>query len=145
DFHSYAMEYPTSRSESDAFELKEFPELFPQEALEILEAGRTYNGGKPPQRIPLGSASVENFTRNDPPFTVLGRVQKEWLKKRLAHSTATWKIWGATNGTLEMRTDPQNLPTGLTAPWPGQGYATFGGGDFSAALTERAELYDFVR
>jgi len=44
-----------------------------------------------------------------------------------------------------MRTDPQNLPAGLTKPWPGKGYATFGGGDFSAALTERAEVYDLVR
>jgi alkaline phosphatase D len=145
DFHSYAMEDPTTRNQADAFDLKEFPELFPQEALEILQAGRTYNGGNPPENIPLGNTSVENFARNDPAFTVLGRVQKDWLKKRLAGSTATWKIWGATNGTLDMRTDPQNLPVGLTAPWPGQGYATFGGGDFSAALTERAELYDFVR
>ena len=144
DFHSYAMEHPTTRNQADAFDLKEFPELFPQEALEILQAGRTYNGGNPPENIPLGNTSVENFARNDPAFTVLGRVQKDWLKKRLAGSTATWKIWGATNGTLDMRTDPQNLPVGLTAPWPGQGYATFGGGDFSAALTERAELYDFV-
>ena len=88
---------------------------------------------------------MENFARNDPAFTVLGRVQKDWLKQTLAASTATWKIWGATNGTLDMRTDPLNLPAGLTTPWPGQGYATFGGGDFSAALTERGELYDFVR
>lgn len=145
DFHSYAMEDPTTRNEADAFSLKAFPELFPQEALEILEAGRTYNGGNPPQSIPLGNASVENFARSDPAFTVLGRVQKDWLKQRLAASTATWKIWGATNGTLDMRTDPQNLPPGLTTPWPGQGYATFGGGDFSAALSERSELYDFVR
>jgi len=145
DFHSYAMQDPTTRDEADAFDLKEFPELFPQEALEVLEAGRTYNGGNPPQSIPLGGVEVENFARNDPAFTVLGRVQKDWLKKQLAGSTATWKIWGATNGTLDMRTDPQNLPDGLTAPWPGQGYATFGGGDFSAALTERGELYDFVR
>ncbi|MBV9695316.1 MAG: alkaline phosphatase D family protein, partial [Gammaproteobacteria bacterium] len=145
DFHSYAMEDPTTRAEAAAFELKEFPELLPQEALEVLEAGRTYNGGNPPQYIPFGDAQVENFARADPPFTVLGRLQKDWLKKRLAGSTATWKIWGATNGTLDMRTDPQNLPAGLTVPWPGQGYATFGGGDFSAALTERGELYDFVR
>ena len=145
DFHSYTMEDPTTRNEADAFDLKAFPELFPQEALEILEAGRTYNGGNPPQSIPLGSASVENFARNDPAYTVLGRVQKDWLKRTLAASTATWKIWGATNGTLDMRTDPLNLPAGLTTPWPGQGYATFGGGDFSAALTERGELYDFVR
>ena len=145
DFHSYTMQDPTSRNEADAFDLKAFPELFPQEALEILEAGRTYNGGNPPQSIPLGSASVENFARNDPAYTVLGRVQKDWLKRKLAASTATWKVWGATNGTLDMRTDPLNLPAGLTTPWPGQGYATFGGGDFSAALTERGELYDFVR
>ena len=145
DFHSYTMEDPTTRNEADALSLQEFPELFPQEALEILEAGRTYNGGHPPQTIPLGDASVENFTRDDPVFTVLGRPQKEWLKQTLAASTATWKIWGATNGTLDMRTDPQNLPEGLTTRWPGQGYATFGGGDFSAALSERGELYDFVR
>jgi alkaline phosphatase D len=145
DFHSYAMEDPTTRNEADAFSLDAFPELFPQEALEILEAGRTYNGGRPPRTIPLGSASVENFARDDPPFTVLGRAQKEWLKQTLAASTATWKIWGATNGTLDMRTDPLNLPAGPTPRWPGQGYATFGGGDFSAALSERGELYDFVR
>jgi alkaline phosphatase D len=145
DFHSYTMEHPTTRNEADAFDLEAFPELFPQEVLEILEAGRTYNGGTPPQTIPLGEASVENFARNDPAFTVLGRVQKDWLKQTLAASTATWKIWGATNGTLDMRTDPLNLPAGLTTPWPGQGYATFGSGDFSAALTERGELYDFVR
>ena len=145
DFHSYTMENPTARDEADAFDLKEFPELLPQEALEVLDAGRTYHGGNPPQSIPLGEASVENFARKDPAFTVLGRVQKDWLKQRLATSGATWKIWGATNGTLDMRTDPQNLPAGLTTPWPGKGYATFGGGDFSSALTERGELYDFVR
>ena len=145
DFHSYTMEDPTTRNEADAFDLKAFPELFPQEALEILQAGRTYNGGNPPRTIALGSVTVDNFTRNDPVFTVLGRIQKAWLKQTLAASRATWKIWGATNGTLDMRTDPQNLPAGLTTPWPGLGYATFGGGDFSAALSERAELYQFVR
>jgi alkaline phosphatase D len=76
----------------------------------------------------------------------LGRQQKTWLKDRLAASQATWKIWGATNGTLDMRTDPQNLPAGLArTAWPGKSYANFGGGDFSAALTERAEIYDWVR
>ncbi len=145
DFHSYTMQDPTTRPEADAFDLKEFPEFFPQEVLEILEAGRTYNGGTPPEHIGLGSARIANFTRTDPVFTVLGRTQKAWLKQTLAASKATWKIWGATNGTLDMRTDPQNLPEGLTTRWPGQGYATFGGGDFSAALSERAELYDFVR
>jgi alkaline phosphatase D len=61
-------------------------------------------------------------------------------------STATWKIWGATNGTIDMRTDPQNLPAGLVKDkWPGKDFGTFGGGDFSGAFSERAEIYDTVR
>ncbi|THD60095.1 alkaline phosphatase D family protein [Phenylobacterium sp.] len=145
DLHSYTMEDPSSRNEADAFDDKTFPTLMPLEVLEILDAGRSYNSGNPPPSIRVGDKSVENFARNDPPFTVLGREQKAWLKHTLAASKATWKVWGATNGTLDMRADPQNLPQGLTAPWPGQGYACFGSGDFSGALNERAELYDFVR
>ncbi|MEO7026425.1 MAG: alkaline phosphatase D family protein, partial [Caulobacteraceae bacterium] len=145
DFHSYAMRDPTTRPEADAFGLDDFPELLPQEVLEVLEAGRGYDGGRPPETIAFDGKTITNFCKDEPTFTILGRTQKAWLKRRLAASTATWKIWGATNGTLDMRTDPHNLPAGLTRPWPGKGYATFGGGDFSAALSERAELYDFVR
>src|SRR6202021_1107168 len=57
----------------------------------------------------------------------------------------TWKIWGNTTATLDMRADPQNLPSGLTKPWPGTGYAGFGGGDHSSAFVERGAIYDFVR
>ncbi|THD81935.1 MAG: phosphodiesterase [Phenylobacterium sp.] len=145
DFHSYTAKDPLTRPEADAFSSPDFPDLFPQEAAEILEAGRTYDGGKPPETIAFDGKTAPNFAKDSPALSVLGRVQKAWLKDRLARSQATWKIWGATNGTLDMRTDPQNLPPGLTRPWPGRGYATFGGGDFSAALTERAELYDHVR
>ena len=145
DLHSYRAEDPTSRPEADAFTLADFPNFFPQEALEILDAGRSYGSNRPPATIPLGDTEVPNFRRDDPAVTVLGRTQKAWLKERLTNSRATWKIWGATNGTLDMRADPQNLPPGLTRPWPGQGYATFGGGDFSGALSERAEIYDLVR
>jgi alkaline phosphatase D len=48
-----------------------------------------------------------------------------------------------------MRADPQNLPPGLTAPWPGAGYAGFDAGfgadGHSNAYIERSEIYDFVR
>ncbi len=145
DFHSYAMRDPTSRPEAEAFDLPDFPELFPQEALEVLDAGRGDDSGRPPDTIAFDGKAIPNFRKDEPTFTVMGKTQKAWLKQRLASSTATWKIWGATNGTLDMRTDPQNLPAGLTRPWPGKGYATFGGGDFSAALSERAELYDWIR
>ena len=144
DFHSYGMEDPTSRPEAGPLSMKEFPFLMPQETLEMLDAGRAYDGGKPPETIAFGK-SIPNFRKDEGPATILGRVQKAWLKQQLGASKATWKIWGATNGTLDMRTDPQNLPAGTTAPWPGKGYAVFGGGDFSAALRERSEIYDHVR
>ena len=41
--------------------------------------------------------------------TVLGAEQKAWFLDQLKTSTATWKIWGNTAGTLDMRADPQNL------------------------------------
>jgi alkaline phosphatase D len=145
DLHSYAMEDPTSRDESDPLALKDYPIFIPEEVMAILDAGRAYDGGNPPRTIDVEGRSADNFVRNDPPITLLGREQKAWLKQTLKASQATWKIWGATNGTLDMRADPQNLPAGFTGPWPGKGYASFGGGDFSGALSERAELYDFVR
>ncbi len=48
DQRSYRSEDPTSREEADAFSSKDFPEFMPEEAMEILDAGRTYNGGRPP-------------------------------------------------------------------------------------------------
>ena len=59
DLHSYAMEDPSSRAEADAFSLKAFPELFPQEALEILDAGRTYDRGNRLNRSPWAISALQ--------------------------------------------------------------------------------------
>jgi alkaline phosphatase D len=148
DFHSYRAADPSdpaNRPEAAALDSGEYP-VVPQEWMEIVDGGRDYAGGKPPATIAIGDKIIPNYRKDEPAFTVLGREQKAWLKERLTRSTATWKIWGATNGTLDMRTDPQNLPAGLAnSPWPGKGFGTFGGGDFSAAFTERAEIYHLVR
>ncbi|PXA82940.1 phosphodiesterase [Nostoc sp. 3335mG] len=148
DFHSYKAadpSDPSNRPEAAALDSGDYP-VVPQEWMEIVDGGRDYAGGKAPATIAIGDKTIPNYRKDEPPYTVLGAKQKAWLKDRLTRSTATWKIWGATNGTLEMRTDPQNLPAGLaTSPWPGKGFGTFGGGDFSAAFAERAEIYDLVR
>lgn len=144
DFHSYAMELPITRPGVDDLYPDEFAGLIPEEALAIIDAGKAAQGGAPPAEIPIGNKKVPNFRKDEPAFTMLGRAQKAWLKHQLTSSTATWKIWGATNGTLDERTDPQNLPPGLTVPWPGSGYG-ISGGDFSIALRERAEIYDTVK
>ena len=51
DQRSYRSEDPLGRSEADAFNSSDFPEFVPEEAIEILDAGRTYNGGQPPATI----------------------------------------------------------------------------------------------
>jgi alkaline phosphatase D len=145
DMHSYAMQPPVSRPEARALESDAFSDFLPQEIAEVLDAGREFDNRKPPASIRVGDRDVPNFRKSEPAFTLLGREQKAWFKQTLASSKATWKIWAASNGTLDWRADPQNLPEGLTARWHGSGYASFGAGDLSGAYRERAELYDHVR
>jgi alkaline phosphatase D len=145
DQHSYRSQEPTSRPEAAALSSQDFPQLMPQEAMEILDGGREYGGGHPPESIRFGEQQVPNFRRAEPAQTILGRTQKAWFLERLKSSQATWKIWGNTEGTLDFRADPHNLPAGLTKPWPGAGYAGLGGGDHSSAYLERGEIYDFIR
>src|SRR5262249_18526578 len=135
DQHTYRSEEPTSRPQAKVFASKDFPELLPEEAMRVLDAGRP---GDPPATIRFDGKDGPNFRRDAPPQTILGAEQKKWFKERLASSTATWKIWGNPQGTLDFRADPQNLPPGLTRAWPGAGYAGFEGGDHSTAYLERA-------
>ena len=145
DQRSYRSEEPLDRAEANAFSSDDFPEMMPEEAIEVLDAGRAYKNGRPPESIPYGGKDIANFRKDAPAQTILGAEQKRWFLERLRTSNATWKIWGNTTATLEMRADPQNLPEGLTKPWPGAGYAGFANGDHSNALVERGEIYDFVQ
>jgi alkaline phosphatase D len=145
DQRSYRSEDPVDRTEARAFVTKDFPELLPQEVVEVLDAGRAYDGGRPPGSIRYGKQEIPNFRRTEPPQTILGAVQKQWFLERLEASKATWKIWGNTIGTLDCRADPQNLPDDLSKPWPGSGYASLSMGDFGNAFVERGEIYEFVR
>lgn len=146
DQHSYRSEDPTSHPDVGQL-ASDFPSLFPQEAGEILDAGRAFDGGHPPAEIRFGETHISNPRKNAPSQTILGAEQKAWFKDRLRRSRATWKIWGNSIGTLDWRADPHNLPEGMVShPWPGSaGYASFGGGDFGGAYTERSEIYDFVK
>ena len=146
DHYTHRSQEPTSRREADGLSIPEFPELYAEEAMRLLDAGRAAAGGRPPQTIAFGALALPNFRKDEPPQTMLGPAQKAWFLERLRASTATWKVWGNSLGTLDWRADPQNLPTGMTKPWPGAGYACFGGGgDWSTCYSERAEIYDAVR
>jgi alkaline phosphatase D len=147
DQRSYRSEEPTGMKETDPLTSDDFPALFPEEALQILDAGREYNGGKPPATIRSVDGKIEapNIWRERPPQTILGADQKAWFLEQLKDSKATWKIWGNTTATLDMRADPQNLPAGITRPWPWSGYAGSPTQDWGTAYVERGQIYDFVR
>ena len=127
DQHSYRSEDPSSRAEAQVFSTKDFPNFFPEGVMKVLDAGKTWNSGKPPATLKFGDIEAANFRKDEPAQTVLGAEQKKWFLERLSASQATWKIWGNTAGTLDTRADPQNLPSGLGKPWPSDGYASFGG------------------
>jgi alkaline phosphatase D len=115
----------------------------PEEAMALLDAGRAWGGGAP-ATIRFGEEAVPNYRREEPAQTILGAKQKAWFLGRLRASTATWKVWGNSMGVLDWRADPQHLPPDISKPWPGAGYAGFGGGDHSSAYTERREIYDVI-
>ncbi|HMG57535.1 MAG TPA: alkaline phosphatase D family protein, partial [Kofleriaceae bacterium] len=145
DNRSFQMEPAMARPEAEPFQSKGHPYLAPDDVIAILDAGRSFAGGHPPATIRFGGRDLPNPRLAHPPQTALGVAQKAWFLQRLERSTATWKVWGNSFGTLDARTDLHNLPPGLGAPWPGAGFASTGGTDWTGYRTERAEIFDFVR
>jgi alkaline phosphatase D len=129
-------------TKGEGFDFKGFPFMFPEEVSDTLEAGRAANNGRPPATLRFDGKDVPNPMKDEPPQSYLGVAQKKWFLERLTQSTAPWKIWGHSFGTLSSRTDPLNLPPGLTdKKWPGQGYGQMHGG----YVVDHAEIMDVVR
>ncbi|HEV2668822.1 MAG TPA: alkaline phosphatase D family protein [Blastocatellia bacterium] len=145
DNRSFRSEPFLDRPEAAPFQTRQFPYVFPQDVVEALDAGRSYNGGRPPETIRFGGADLPNPRKHAPPQSILGAAQKAWFLNRLRASQATWKLWGNSVGMLDMRVDFQNLPKGLGPQWPGAGYALLGDDDWSVYASERAEILEVVR
>ena len=75
-----------------------------------LDAGRTFNGGKPPAELSFGDVRIPNPRKDSSPRTFLGARQKAMVHGPAPRSTATWKIWGSSLGALDSRADPQIFP-----------------------------------
>ena len=147
DQHSYRSPEPFgAESLNELGDWGDYNGMFPDDVLQVLDGGRAFNGGNPPAEIRFQEKAIPNPQKAAPPQSILGAEQKAWLKDRLRQATATWKIWGNSLGTLELRADPENLPEGMTKkPWPAGRFANLGGGDHSSAWIERGEIYDLVR
>jgi alkaline phosphatase D len=146
DQRSYRSADPFSDPSLDNLGGNDYPGMSPEPLMRILDGGRGFNGGNPPAEVSFNDAHVPNPQRSAPPQTILGAEQKAWFKDRLKSSTATWKIWGNSQGALDSRSDPQNLPAGLIKEsWPKDAYASMGPPDYGLAFAERAEIYNLIR
>jgi alkaline phosphatase D len=146
DQHSFCGDDPTDAEGVGKIYDPSFGGMFSEEAMIALDAGRAFDGGRPPAELHFRDARIPNPRKETPPRTILGTDQKAWFKEQLRKSTATWKIWGNSLGALDWRSDPQNLPAGMVEkPWPADTYAQFGSNDYGSAYAERKEIYDLVR
>jgi len=145
DNRSFRSQPLTDRPETAPFKPQQFPFVVAEDVTEILDAGKSYDGGHPPATIAFGGADLPNPRKDAPPLSMLGAPQKAWFLERLRASTATWKIWGNTVAMLDWRIDFQNLPAEIGLHWPTTGYGLLGDDDWSGYRAERREIFDFVR
>ena len=145
DNRSFRSEPVMDRPEAVPFQTRQFPYVVPQDVVETLDAGRSYNGGRPPETIRFGGADLPNPRKQAPPQSILGAAQKAWFLNRMRASRAPWKLWGNSVGMLDWRMDFQNLPKDLGPQWPGSGYALLGDDDWSGYASERAEILEAIR
>jgi alkaline phosphatase D len=123
-----------------------FAGAFSEPAMIALDAGRTANGGNPPATLSFRDGTIPNPRRDSEPRTILGVEQKAWFKDQLKRSTATWKIWANSLGALDIRIDPEHIPTSMVEKkWPANTFGILRTDEWGAAYHERGEIYDLVR
>src|SRR5262249_14503823 len=67
DNRSYKSEPATDQKEAASFQPPRFPFVLSQDVIEILDAGRTSNGGHPPSTIRFNGQDVPNPRKGSPP------------------------------------------------------------------------------
>ncbi|MYF69956.1 MAG: hypothetical protein F4181_08295 [Proteobacteria bacterium] len=67
-------------------------EPVPATLVETQNAGRTANGGNPPETVTLGGTDIPNTRRDSPAGSLLGAEQKQWLTASLRGSESRWKV-----------------------------------------------------
>jgi alkaline phosphatase D len=123
-----------------------FAGAFSEPAMIALDAGRTANGGNPPATLSFRDATIPNPRKDSEPRTILGVEQKAWFKDQLKRSTATWKIWANSLGALDVRIDPEHIPTSMVEKkWPANTFGILRTDEWGAAYHERGEIYDLIR
>lgn len=127
---------------SKDFGVPHYARVYAQGPYEIIDYGRHYNDGNPPATLRFNGQDFPNPAKDSHAQTFLGREQRTWFLERLGASTARWKIWGHSFGTMDLRSDYQNLPGELGAKWPKEaGYALMS----NLYQRDKDQIFDFVR
>ena len=115
--------------------------------MEVLDAGRAYAGGRPPDDDPVrrrGSRRTSARTSRRRPSSAPSRRHGSW--SGCARRARPGRSGATRSGTLDWRADPQNLPAGLAQAVAGRGLRLLRRrGDYGTAYIERGEIYDTVR
>lgn len=137
DERSYRSDHAIPEEVGDtSFEYLDVRNVLPTTDLEIMDAGRTANGGNPPATV--GVSGVANPRRTAPPGTMLGVEQKAWWKDSMRLSNATWKIWGNQVPLMNF-TIKRDPVAGLIVD------RTMNGDAWDGYATERTELMTYLR
>ncbi|HET7707942.1 MAG TPA: alkaline phosphatase D family protein [Sphingomicrobium sp.] len=146
DQYSFKGDDPTDDESVGKIYDPAYAGAFSEPAMIALDEGRAANGGNPPATLSFGDAAIPNPRKAREPRTILGAEQKAWFKDKLSKSTATWKIWANSLGAIDIRIDPEHIPTSLVEkPWPADTFGIMRTDDYGAAYHERGEIYDLVR
>ena len=145
DNRSFRSEPVMHRAEAVAFQPKQFPLVYSDDAVEILDSGRNYNHERPPETILFNGGAIPNPRKDGSPQSILGAEQTSWFLDQLRRSSAKWKLWGNSIGMLNWRLDFQNLPPEIGLKWPDSGFATLIDDDWSAYRHEKAAILNFIQ
>lgn len=142
DNRSFRSEPPLDGANGEVFGRSKIPFFVPQDVLETLDGGRSFDNDNPPATISYNGKNIPNPRLAAPTGSMLGSTQKRWFLDRICKSTSTWLLWGNSVGMLDLRCDPTELPADLAAAWPTSGYGVMGAHDWSAYSAERAEILE---
>jgi alkaline phosphatase D len=138
---NWSFRSPDNVDGSD-FTVKGYPRVYPQIPFEVMDYGRHYNGGNPPDTIRFNGKDFPNPAKDVHAQTFLGSEQRTWFLNQLGASKARWKIWGHSFGTIQLRSDYHNLPEALGAGWPKDvGYALMD----NRFVRDKEEIFDFIK
>ena len=104
-------------------------------------SGRHYNGGKPPDTIQFNGKDLPNPTKMFMHKLSFGSKQRRWFLNSFSPSTARWKIWGHSFGTMEVL-KRLSEPARNWEAWPKDaGYAVVD----NRLFRDKDEITDFIQ